>query len=253
MRKINIYQYYAFGYNYYLLRHQCNDIPIHDNPNSLTVRIDEFLKTLAELSLQVTNKVAVDLYQIRSEIEQLPKDAKVDATLADRVHGVINKLDVTLDAELQLKSAFVVTPKRFTLEHLLSDPGGLFGEDTFEKLPIICQFDFTQAGFCIAFGLPTAAAFHIMRGTEGVLRFYYVSIVKRYRVKLLLWNDMVTQLRTKRGVPKPLLDNLDNIRTNFRNPTQHPEARYDIDEAQDLLSVSIDVVNRMIRHLGIKK
>ena len=42
-----------------------------------------------------------------------------------------------------------------------------------------------------------------------------------------------------------LLNNLDNIRQSFRNPTQHPEKIYDIQEVQDLWSLCVDVVNRM--------
>jgi len=88
-----------------------------------------------------------------------------------------------------------------------------------------------------------------MRGTEGALRFYYASIVKRGRKKQM-WNNIIEHLKARRdSPPKALLDSLDNIRINFRNPTQHPEARYDMDEAQDLLSISIDAVNRMIRDL----
>src|SRR5687768_8452371 len=89
-----------------------------------------------------------------------------------------------------------------------------------------------------------------MRGTEGVLRHYYCAIVKKSRVKTLLWYAMVDHLRKRRDAPpKALTDNLDNIRVNFRNPTQHPDARYDMQEAQDLFALSIDVVNRMTRDI----
>jgi hypothetical protein len=44
-----------------------------------------------------------------------------------------------------------------------------------------------------------------------------------------------------------MLDHLDHIHVNFRNPTQHREARYDLEEAQDLLSLSIDALNRMAK------
>ena len=120
----------------------------------------------------------------------------------------------------------------------------------FEALPDISKYDFMEAGKCIAFERATAAAFYTMRGTEGVLRHYYCSIIKRGRVAKLMWYDMVQHLRKRRDAPpKALLDNLDNIRLNFRNPTQHPEARYDMDEAQDLLSLSIDAINRIYKDL----
>jgi hypothetical protein len=46
-----------------------------------------------------------------------------------------------------------------------------------------------------------------------------------------------------------LLNHLDHIRSGFRNPTAHPEKIYDIDEAQDLLSICIEVTNRMFQEL----
>ena len=87
-----------------------------------------------------------------------------------------------------------------------------------------------------------------MRAVEGALRNYYVAIVKRQRVKDLLWGPMIRHLQKRRSPPPaPLLDHLDSIRANFRNPTQHPEARYDLDEAQDLMAVCIDALNRLVR------
>ena len=57
-------------------------------------------------------------------------------------------------------------------------------------------------------------------------------------------------LRQRRDAPSDeLLENLDLIRRSFRNPTAHPEKSYDIDEAQDLFGLCIDVVNRMAREL----
>jgi hypothetical protein len=251
MQETNIYEYHVFGYNYYILRFKTEGYAVHGDLDALIPTIDTFLSSLRDLNLQVTEMAAEELKIIREEASKLPEAAVVDSTLANRVREACNRLDATLDAELKLRSAYIVTPKRFQLEHLLRSPSSLFAEGVFENLPIICQFDFTEACRCIAFGLPTAAAFHIMRGVEGTLRHYYCSIVKRNRVKRMLWFDIIDHLRKRHDVPpKALLDNLDNIRVNFRNPTQHPDARYDVDEAQDLLSLSLDVVNRMSRDIA---
>lgn len=59
---------------------------------------------------------------------------------------------------------------------------------------------------------------------------------------------MITSLRAKRRRPLPnkiLLNHLDHIRDSFRNPTDHPEKMYDIDEAQDLFGIVAEVLNRM--------
>jgi len=247
MRETNIYPYYAFGYNYYILRYNSEGIPVHGTHDGLIARLDKFFARLHELDLRVTSTAAADLEAIRELARKMPENAKADKALAAQVKKAVDKLDATLDAELQLRSAFVVTPKRFSLESMLEKPADLFARNVLLSLPRICQFDFSQACRCIAFGLPTAAAFHLMRGVEGVLRHYYCSIVRRGRVGTLLWGPMVVHLRRRDAPLSALLDNLDNIRVNYRNPTQHTDARYDIDGAQDLLAVSIDATNRMER------
>lgn len=175
----------------------------------------------------------------------------VSNELAKRIRDACQKFDAALDAELQLRAAFIVTPKRFDLANLLGTPEKLLGEEARAKLSSIARFDFSSACRAIAFGLPTAAAFHLMRCVEATLRDYYCKIIKRGRVKGLMWHPMLTHLRKRQDAPpKALLDHLDNIRANFRNPTQHPDARFELEEAQDLLSVSIDALNRMARDMA---
>jgi hypothetical protein len=60
-----------------------------------------------------------------------------------------------------------------------------------------------------------------------------------------MWAGMVEGLR-KRKTRRPsneLLDLLDGIRRNYRNPTHHPEKTYDIDEAQDLFAQCLAALN----------
>lgn len=63
-----------------------------------------------------------------------------------------------------------------------------------------------------------------------------------------MWAQMVEQMRAKSlSPPESLLDQLDTLRIHFRNPTQHPEARYDIYEAQELLGdVPWEVVSGLV-------
>lgn len=250
MRKTGIYTYFAFGYDYYILKDGCPGRRARGGDDSLDGMITQFFEWLAELHLPVTQNAAEPLTDIQAELQKLPLNATVDGSLAKRVQQACQRLDGSLNSELELRYAYVVTPKRFDLEHLLDSPQQLLATSTWEQLPPLVKFDFSQAARCIAFGVPTAAVFHLMRSVEGMLRHYYCSIVKRGRIEPLLWNGIITQLRAKRGgPPRALLDHLDNIRVNFRNPTQHPEARYSLDEAQDLMAVAVDALNRMVRDL----
>jgi hypothetical protein len=158
----------------------------------------------------------------------------------------------TLQAESEGQIIFVTTPKRFDMSRLLGDVGALMAPGVYDVLSDVAQHDFAEAGRCVAYELPTASAFHLLRGTEDVLRWFYCSTVKRDRVDPLLWFAMSVHL-SKRRTPPPavLLANLDNLRKSFRNPTQHPEMIYDIEEVQDLFALAIDVVSRMVHQLGV--
>jgi hypothetical protein len=109
---------------------------------------------------------------------------------------------------------------------LLNDVGSLFAPETFKAVPTIVQYDLAEAGKCIAFERPTAAAFHILRGTEGVLRHYYTRMVRHGAISERTWGPLVSDLRKRKLTKKyeTLNNHLDNIRVSFRNPTQHPEA-----------------------------
>jgi hypothetical protein len=81
----------------------------------------------------------------------------------------------------------------------------------------------------------------MLRATEETLKRYYCDKIKRNRSNLM-WGPMITSMRARpKSFPAALLNHLDHIRAGFRNPTAHPDKVFDIDEAQDLLSLCIDV------------
>ena len=81
---------------------------------------------------------------------------------------------------------------------------------------------------------------------------YGVFVVRdRLPPERRMWGPLVSQMRQRtRRPPESLLSNLDNIRVSYRNPTQHPDAVYDIHMAQDLFGLCIDVVNQMCQAIG---
>jgi hypothetical protein len=179
-----------------------------------------------------------------------PGDAlKVTKSEAAELQEIGELIKATMLAESEGIYTFIAKDKRFAVSKLLNDVPGLMSPGTYMSLPEIAKLDFREAGRCIAFESCTAAAFHLMRGTEDTLRWFYCELVKRNRVHLM-WGPMVSHLR-KRRTPPPavLLDNLNSLRVNFRNPTQHPEKVYDIEEVQDLMFLSLDAVNRMVRFI----
>jgi hypothetical protein len=253
MRETPVSGYIWFGTVLRFLQDAREGWLVHGKDHILS-NLKAFLAELAVLELQTTLIVAEDegLPQLVDELED-PNCKALSESQAKRISVTVGRIRKTLDAEAVQKKAFVASPKRgWGVDSLLQEPSTLFANHVFRRLNEVAAYDFQEACRCLAFERPTAAAFHMLRGTEAVLRDYYCSIVKQSRLQHgeRMWHAMVEQMRSRRQPPPgELLDALDQIRLNYRNPTQHPEAIYDLDGAQDLMSLCISVINRMTKEL----
>ena len=213
--------------------------------------IDEFLRNLDELNLNVTKRASYKLENLRKKLSEKPKNSKLSYQEAEELSGIMEDIRKTLEAETEGHFVYKVSDKRIDIKKLLENVPGLFAPRIFNNCSEIARFDFHEAGKCIAFQRPTAAAFHLMRGTEAVLKLYYKKYIRSGDKEM--WGPIISELRSKNKGRLPdqiLLNNLDHLRHSFRNPTQHPNKIYDIDEVQDLFSICIDVVNRMCKVLN---
>lgn len=250
MQKSRIHRYFVFGYNYHLLRRNGLDgVILEDGKRALL----EFLEYLDELDLQVTKGIAANLIKIVEELKN-SDESHITATQTKKIKETLEKLDPTLDSELSLRYAYILTKKRYPLESLLSTPSELLSKNSVNTLAITTKKDFSAACKSIAFSQPTSAAFHLMRALEAQVKVLYFAFKKTKRLEKPMWGPMTTQLRDKRA-PKPsakLLAHLDSMRVHFRNPTQHPDAFYTMDEAQDLLNQTIAAINMIAAELPKK-
>ncbi len=171
--------------------------------------------------------------------------------LARSVSSQAVRVETVIFAESSIKRIYVLPNRRFNSEYLLNSPQSLLKAGAFDKLDEIAKQDISSACRCILFGEATAAAFHILRATESVLKSYYFHYKKQHRLAKPMWGPMVTELKakTKNRPPETLLTSLDLIRSAYRNPTQHPEALYEIDSAQDLFGVCLDAIGKMASEL----
>jgi len=208
-----------------------------------------FFPRLDSLDLQVTRRASRELSAFKEELEAAAPEATLTSEQAERLRELMTNVRRTLVAELAGFKAYVVTPKRLDVRRLLTEVSSLLAPGVFDQLPDIAKYDLEESAKCIAFERSTAAAFHLLRGTEAVLKAFYCSHIKRNRPAVLMWGNMVQGLSGKREMRQhqPLLTNLDNIRLSFRNPTQHPDKIYDVQEVQDLWGLCIDTIGRMTR------
>ena len=251
MQYKSLFSYYKFGACCRFLQ-DATTSHVVKGASGIEANITSFMDYLEKLGLPVTKSVAESLLcEISDELAEYDEGSKLKTAHAAKLVKAVGTIRTTLDAEIQNVGAYTPTAKRLDLKKLMDAVPKLFAPGVFDNLPEIARFDLNEAGKCIAFERPTAAAFHILRATEDVLRFYYRTSVRSKRIKSLNWGPIVTDLRKRTRTKKyEILNNhLDNIRASFRNPTQHPEATYDIHEVQDVWSVCVDVINRMVKTL----
>lgn len=212
--------------------------------------ISSILSEFDKFQLNVSKSGSVELKKFIDNLSSIDDDETLGNDRAKELSGLMLELENIISAEAEIKYYYVTTDKRYNTGYLMDQPEKLFRDGVFKRLPRLSQYDFIEGFKCITFEIPTAAAFHILRATEGVLKDCYFSNVKRNRAKKPMWGNMLKQLmeRKKKKLPSALLRCLDNIRESYRNPTNHPEAVYNIDEAEDLLGLCIDVTNKMDNH-----
>jgi hypothetical protein len=250
MKAITIFPYINLGALHWHLSKLSGTVSARGE-NGILAAIKTFKQRLEEAGLPVTLRAGWKLWQLADEIEKDEKLEFVPPEMISKICTLAYSLENTLIAESEGKVTYLLTDKRLDIGKLLSKQSALLAPDVWSSLPSVCVYDFSGACKSVAYELPTAAAFHILRCTEGVLRHYYLGVIKQKRLKpdQRTWGAMVSQMRAKRlNTPSvELLDVLDRIRVNFRNPTNHPEKIYDIDEVQDLFGLCIDAINRMVK------
>lgn len=253
MKTKNINDYVSFGRGINYLRFVRLGVPYHPK-NFVKDSFEKLIRNIDELNLEVTSKVDWfrELKEYKERLDKTSSDFKLERKDVKKIYNLMNKIERVISAELQGRIVFVITEKRIKVEKLLDEIKDLFAQNIFNELPDLPRFDFKEGGKCIAFERSTAGAFHILRGMEGIVRWFFDKLNSSSGCKDD-WANIVKNLKSL-SVPPPseILDQLDAIRVNYRNPTAHPELTYTNDDVQDLLSECIAVVNRIVNHLKDK-
>lgn len=176
-------------------------------------------------------------------------DGKVAYIEALEVSSLAKDFETLLAGELQVVDFYAVTPKGgFDTTVLAEDGLRIFPVDLAPKLPEVI-YDARQAARCLAFDLPTAAAFHLHRVNEAVLRRYYDVVTDGAEHPenrgIRAYVDSMRRIRV--GDPR-VLSSLSDLRKFHRNPVFHPDDQLEtIDDAIALLGVITSVMTFMLK------
>jgi len=178
-----------------------------------------------------------------------PEDRDMEGWEVSKISEAAKKFETVLAAECQVLDTYFVSKKgAYSTADLVERAHICFGAMA-AKLPDQAKSDFDQAGKCMAFDLPTACAFHIVRGSEAVIRKYYEQVTgKAPKVKMRNWGAYIKLLRENKADEKVTVF-LDHIRNSYRNPVLHPEESVDADQAVILFGACVSLVTLMISEI----
>jgi len=111
------------------------------------------------------------------------------------------------------------------------------------RLDTETKTDLDEAGRCLGFDRPTAAAFHTLRAVERLIVKYVNKVTSKVTLKKKPrdWGAYITAL-TNHGGDAKVIGTLQHIKDQYRNPVIHPEDTLDSDQAFALFNTSISAM-----------
>ncbi len=163
--------------------------------------------------------------------------------------GLIEDLRTTLDSfsisfqdEWDRVRMFSVTPKgNLSVENLVIGASGGYPKSVLECLDAFIKNEVDHAGKCLAFALPTACGFHILRAVEISAKAYVHAVTGQLPpIKNRNWGEYIFQLEKASAHSDVRI-----IKTK-RNPLMHPQDDLEIDEAIGLLCICQSAIETLV-------
>ena len=197
----------------------------------------------AEASARLNNTLAKTIEAFNHDV--LHRTIEASDLLA--LHEDRKSFDDALSIQLHHFKTYRVTPKGpLDTEKLMAEAWLSFTPKHWGHLSDIAKSDWTAGARCLAFDLPTAAGFHILRAVEAVVKFYLGKIpVVPPRRDL---GDYVRLLRDNSADPKAT-QAVDQIRSLHRNPLMHPEDTLDAEQGRELFSLCEGAIKALLRDM----
>jgi len=198
--------------------------------------------TYTQFPLRVSTNAATVLYQAITQVlpidlaEALKLNAddqlRLDFNQAYNIRQAATSFETVLSAELQVMDTYLVSQKGTYSTSDLIDRGELMIPTSLRRdLPPQAAIDLQAAGRCLAFNVPTATAFHILRATESVIRMYYKEVTGDLpKAKMRNWGAYVKNLNAA-GADAKITGFIAHLRDLYRNPILHAEDNLSTEEA----------------------
>jgi hypothetical protein len=213
---------------------------------------EEELRTFLSSSLIAPSTSYASCREIFDFINRLTSDFnREDPAIswfeAQQLSEYVNKFEIALQADFGVRDTFIVSVKRAYSTTLLVESGqSMVSAMSFTRFPGLHK-DLHDAGRCVGFELPTAAAFHLFRAVEAAVHDYGVFVRKKSfsdGEKRGGLGSYANCLKEKTlAVDLRITGAIEHIASLYRNPTMHPEMHLSNEEVIGTLNIAISVID----------
>lgn len=254
MQKLNSAMIYRWGRALSPIRHQTTDTEPKVAMAALSIAMDAVQEIRhSSIGLRLSDVPAKDAYwAMKVLLDDIAKgqDGPTSASVevVSKAVTAVRRLETLLEAELAIGDFYFVPKLGGYDTDALLERGETLSPASLEAKAPEAIADVQQATRCLAFKLPTAAAFHLHRANEAVLHRYFDAVSGgQPRPSRGPMGKYIDLLERCDRADKKVLGALRIVKDLHRNPVAHPEHTLESDEeANALLGVIVSVMHAML-------
>jgi len=191
-------------------------------------KLDELLQKY-NLSLETRN----DIQRFEKRMQPLVNKLPEKEFFIEFKTFITNRIDIWQDRiRLEIGKLYVIKPYtsgELNYDKLIKGIQNHFESSTWKNLTELNKMDLEDFRICYLSKAWTPAGIMLMRVIESAVRKYYTDLTGK---KLTGWGKITVELKKHPKADKTLVDELDDLRKNVRNPLAHPEERMDVKEVE---------------------
>jgi hypothetical protein len=207
-----------------------------------------FTGDLIDRYLPISKRRAEEMIKDIDDITLFHKQDAAGIPNLQTVQASIKKFEPILDEEVSAAPIFCLERiGNLSTENLLAAASKGYDQAAIQALDDRCIAEIDEAGRCLAFERPTASGFHILRAVELTIRLYLSRIVGFVLPPLNRqnWGEFIKLLKDNNAA-KEVIDSLQNIKDNYRNPLMHPMDTLELRQAISLFCVCQGMIEALV-------
>ncbi len=235
------------------------DSLIKGDPFPLEASKADATRLLGKIS-SVFNRYFID--QSTKQLKTPTGEDRLDTHEMALIRALVEKFEHALAAELNRSPTYTAAKCGIYSTHdLIENAYQTFPADLQSIIPAPAQTEFNAAGRALVFGLGTAAAVHLLRAIELVLKDYYelfsgTTVGKNERNYGLYLKKLAALAEDEQLQPRPdkrLLQMLAQIKEHYRNPLTSTDSNLSPEQATSLFGLASAIITLMAEQIRARQ